>query len=292
MIVHQKPTQKAAPPFEPSMTRGRSESRKRSVSGRSQTGRILRQPCRYYLQGSCTRTSCENWYPPECQFCKTESGCNARDKYLFPHYKVEEQPNKKPKRELSKRKQRRQGCGSYCENCTSIGFCLARLRAVRTSEQNKVSEKPEAEVLGSIRRVRFTQSTLRQASIRENKGTSLEKIQVESSHRRSTHAVKFEDRSQEETERQERCARGDAWKLAENIYKLKETEKATFYSATDEWSLPVASTIKPEEREFVVISGASMRMVSGKDLNSAELATVRISKNPTTVMTVNGEVQT
>ena len=52
------------------------------------------------------------------------------------------------------------------------------------------------------------------------------------------------------------------------------------------------STIKLEEREFVVDSGASMHMVSKKDINSAELETMRISKNPTTVMTANGEVQT
>ena len=45
-----KPTPKAAPPSEPSMTRSRSASRKKSVRGRSQTGRILRQPCRYYLK--------------------------------------------------------------------------------------------------------------------------------------------------------------------------------------------------------------------------------------------------
>ena len=69
-------------------------------------------------------------------------------------------------------------------------------------------------------------------------------------------------------------------------------DKATFYSLTDEWILPAASTIKLKEREFVVDSGASMHMVSKKDLNSAELETMRISKNPTTVMTANGEVRT
>ena len=56
--------------------------------------------------------------------------------------------------------------------------------------------------------------------------------------------------------------------------------------------MPVASAIKPEEREFVVDSGASVHMVSKRDLNSDEWETVRISKNPTTVMTANGEVQT
>ena len=35
-----------------------------------------------------------------------------------------------------------------------------------------------------------------------------------------------------------------------------------------------------------------MHMVSKKDLDSSELETMRISKNPTTVMTANGEVQT
>ena len=33
-------------------------------------------------------------------------------------------------------------------------------------------------------------------------------------------------------------------------------------------------------------------MLSRKDLNSAELETVRVSKSPTTVVTANGEVQT
>ena len=39
------------------------------------------------------------------------------------------------------------------------------------------------------------------------------------------------------------------------------------------------STKGQEEREFVVDSEASMHMVSKKDLNSAELETMRISRN-------------
>ena len=45
---------------------------------------------------------------------------------------------------------------------------------------------------------------------------------------------------------------------------------------------PAASTKEPEERKFVVDSGASMHMVSKKDLNSAELETMRTSRSPTT----------
>ena len=53
-----------------------------------------------------------------------------------------------------------------------------------------------------------------------------------------------------------------------------------------------ASTLKPEEREIGVDSGASMHMISKKDLNSAELETMTTSISPTTVITANGEVQT
>ena len=68
--------------------------------------------------------------------------------------------------------------------------------------------------------------------------------------------------------------------------------QTSFLAPTDKWIMLAASTIKLEEREFVVDSGASMHMVSKKDINSAELETMRISRNPTTVMTANGEVQT
>ena len=47
--------------------------------------------------------------------------------------------------------------------------------------------------------------------------------------------------------------------------------------------MPVTSIKEPEEREFVVVPGASIYMVSKKDLNSVELETVRTSRSPTTV---------
>ena len=111
-------------------------------------------------------------------------------------------------------------------------------------------------------------------------------------HQRNPNAPKFEDRSQEETEWQERCAWEAAWRLAKSILKLNEKIKAAFFSPSENWCLPAPSTLKPEEREFVVDSGASMHMISKKDLNSAELETVTTSRSPTTVITANGEVQT
>ena len=101
----------------------------------------------------------------------------------------------------------------------------------------------------------------------------------------------FEDRSLEETEWQEQGAREAAWKLAKSVLKLKEHERATFFSPWEKRCL-LASTLKPEEREFVVDSGASMHMISKKDLSDAEMDTLTKSCSPTIFITANGEVQT
>ena len=75
------------------------------------------------------------------------------------------------------------------------------------------------------------------------------------------------------------------------MLKLKEHERATFFSPLENRCLP-ASSLKPEEREFVVDSGASMHMISKKDLSEAEMDTLTKSCSPTIVITANGEVQT
>ena len=59
--------------------------------------------------------------------------------------------------------------------------------------------------------------------------------------------------------------------------KLQEHQRATFFSSPEHRCLP-ASTLKLEEREFVVDSGTSTHMISRKDLISAEMDTMT-SKN-------------
>ena len=70
-----------------------------------------------------------------------------------------------------------------------------------------------------------------------------------------------------------------------------EKNKATFLSPSENRCL-LASTLKPEEREFVVDSGASMHVITKKDFNSPEIDTLTKSCSPTIVITANGEVQT
>ena len=92
-----KSTPKTTPSSESPTQRGRSASRKGTLGGRSPSGKSNRQPCKDFLKGIYTELPCDSWHPPECQFCKSESGCKFGNKCSFPQRKVEQQPNKKPK---------------------------------------------------------------------------------------------------------------------------------------------------------------------------------------------------
>ena len=98
-------------------------------------------------------------------------------------------------------------------------------------------------------------------------------------------------RPSEETSRQEDCARKAALDLARKMYKLRAEDKATFCSLVETKAAVLVSR-NTEDRMFVFDSGASMHMLSKKDSSSDEMDTLRRSRNPTTVMTAHGEVQT
>ena len=70
----------------------------------------------------------------------------------------------------------------------------------------------------------------------------------------------------------------------------KNKDKATFYSLIEARAMLAPTSTSPEEREFVVDSGASMHMLTRKDSRSDKMETLRRSRNATTVQT-NEEAQ-
>ena len=126
----QKPIPKAATPSEPSPTRGRRMSRKRSIRGKSNPSMILRQPCKCFLEGNCTRSPCEYWHPPECHFHKlnrdVKQGMNVYSRIVR---LANNQKTEKSYHSQKRKRQRRQKCCSYCENCTTIGFVSRKTRS-------------------------------------------------------------------------------------------------------------------------------------------------------------------
>ena len=240
-------------------------------------------------QGTCTRSPCEYWHPPECQFYKTETVCKAGEKCVFPHHKVDEEPNKKPKKSdhFTKKKKRKrwQKCSGSCENCTTIRLRLARLGCVGISKRQTVPVKPDAKSLGTN-----SSSTVHSVYATSSKYPGKERTIAWTSISQTASSVKslryeiWEPISMKRLKDNSDVPATRHGTFAKNMSKLKQKGQSLI--------MPAASTIKPEEREFVVDFGASMHMVSKKDLNSAELETMRTSRSPTTVTTASGEVQT
>ena len=182
----------------------------------------------------------------------------SQETRLFPHHKVDEQPNKRPKKGYfpTRRESEDKGAVAVVKRVSQVGCVSQDADALVSQGTNEFRGNPMQKVLNAIQRVRFTTSTPRHASIRDKKGPSLGKIQVKPRHQRGRYALKSEVRSHEETERQERCAQSKAWDLAKHVFQLKANDTATFFSQAEKWVLP---------------SGACMHMVSEKDLYSAEL---------------------
>ena len=301
----------------------RNASRNRSPRGKGPNGRMFRWPCKDFIKGTCTNSFCEKWHPPECLFYKTKSGCRFGEKCSHAHRQVDEQPCKRSKTNDDKsavamlnkndlhenvwqpvvnrdKSHERSGrpvinrdtchelkrgpTGRRSSNTRPLGCVFQDM------EPPKSILRKSSDMQKPIQRVKFTEAIARHTKIRYQ-NPSLGYICLGEPHQRSPNAPKFEDRSQEETEWQEQGAREAAWKLAKSVLKLKEKNRATFFSPSENRCLP-ASTLKPEEREFVVDSGASMHMISKKDLSDAEMDTLTKSCSPTIVITANGEVQT
>ena len=227
----------------------RNASRTRSPRGKSPSGRMSRWPCKDYLKGTCTNLFCEKWHPPECLFYKTKSGCRFWETCSYAHRQVDEQPSKRFKKNGDKsavamlkkyESYDRTGQPVVCRDtsherhgpvvCNSsstrqLGFVFQDMGPPKSSSilwKSSNIRKP-------IRRVKFTKAVARHVFIRDQ-NPSLGLICPGEPHQRSTSAPKFEDRSQEETEWQEQGAREAAWKLAKSVLKLKEKNKAAFFS--------------------------------------------------------------
>ena len=255
--------------------------------------------------------------PPECLFYKTKSGCRFGEKCSYAHRQVDEQPTRRSKKNDGKsavailKKGDWQERGPVTDQFHDRSGKPGKRSDKKLGQKSSIRQPSDARQLGCVfqdmtppksilrkctdmrkssQRVKFTKAIARHTKIRD-RNPSLGYICPGERHQRRPNAPKFEDRSLEEIEWQEQGAREAAWKQAKSVLKLKERDRATFFSPSENWCLP-ASNLKPEEREFVVDSGASMQMISKKVLSDAEMDTLTKSCSPTTVITANGEVQT
>ena len=252
-------------------------------SGSRETSPATRAKIFCLWGAKCETSSCDYRHPPVCRNYKSGNGCIYGMCCLFRHADSDEKPSKKveklgtPGAVAILKESKVQGCVSHnSDPQKSILWKAGELRANASAGHT----------------IKFSGRTWSQILSRERKGPSQGVIQKCGPHERNLCAPEFEDRTLEETSRQEDCARKAAWNLARRLYKHKNKDKTTFYSSVEPQAAPVLISQNPEDRMFVVDSRASMHMLSKKDLSSDEIDTLRRSRNPTTVVTANGEVQT
>ena len=256
-----KMTQPSSSPNSFMQQNERKSSRTRSPRRRSPSGRMSRWPCKDYLRGTCNNSFCEKWHPPECLFYKTKSGCRG----------------KKSDKKLGQKSSERQ-----TSDARQLG-CVFQDMTPPKSILQKCTNMPKP-----IQRVKFKKAIARHTKIRDQ-NPSLGYVCQGEPHQRSPNAPKFEDRSQEETGWQEQGCPRNSVEAGQKCVQIKK-------SMTEQHSSHLRKigaclhNFKPEEREFVVDSGASMHMIS-KDLSHAEMDTLTKPCSPTTVITANGEVQ-
>ena len=229
----------------------RKSSRTRSPRGRSPSGRTSRWPCKDYLRGTCNNSFCEKWHPPECLFYKTKSGCRIGEKCSFAHRQVDEQPTKRSKKnddksavamlkkddwnerrfvtdqshdrsgkpdKRSDKKLERRSSQRRSSDARQLG-CVFQDMTPPKSILRKSTDMPKP-----IQRVKFKKAIALHTKIRDQ-NPSLGYICPGEPLERSPNASKIEDRSLEETEWQERCAREAAWRLAKNVLKLRSMKE-------------------------------------------------------------------
>ena len=260
--------------------KGKSVSKGRSLRGVSPSGKRPRRPCKKYLSGNCTNPSCDSWNPPVSQNYKSKSGCKFGDNCVFLHRVADGQPSKRPKK----------GCGKgLCcpiDECKAVGFRNSGYRAAEI--QHDFTEGPTILETQTPRAVHNVCVEPRKNS--EKKGSI---AGCNSAHSSSLYAPKFEERSQEETfktraMRPERCMG-----IGQDYFQAQGKAQNNILVAFGcLWCLLAPSSVKTRGKRVCRRLRGFNAHAERKDLNSAELKTVRVSRNHTTVITANEEVQT
>ena len=157
---------------------------------------MSRWPCKYYLKGTCANSFCEKWHPPECLFYNSESGYRFGEKCSYAHRQADGRPSERSKKNGDK------SAVALLKSTRQLGCVFQDIEPPKSSSILRKS----SDIRKPIRCVQFTQAVVRHANIRDQ-NPSLGMICPGDPHQRNPNAPKFEDRFQEETEWQQRCAR-------------------------------------------------------------------------------------
>ena len=188
-------------------------SRTRSPGGRSLSPRITSKEFArlHAVKSGILQNACST---------SPKKGCRFGEKCSYAHRQVDEQSCTRSKKNGDK------SAVAMLKITRPLGCVCQDMEPPKSTTILRESSN----ILKPIRCLRSTKAVLRHANIRDQ-NPSLGYICPGDPHQRNPNAPKFEDRSQEETEWQERCARGAAWMLAKNITSPKKRRNIKQHSS-------------------------------------------------------------
>ena len=174
---------------------------------------------------------------PYVRNSKSDRGCKSGEKCVFMHKEFYSQPHKKQEAMVEKvpllllKNSKQSGCVFQDVEPPEI----------------QVNSTAGHDILGtSAQRAPHRRYTIRPIKNRERKGPSQGDTQHSEPCERGPHAPNFEERSQEEAMRQERCARRDAWEMVKKYLQTQRKGQSHILLAVR--SLAISSAIFDETR--------------------------------------------
>ena len=241
----------------------------------------IRILCKFLAK--CKIPSRSYWHPPVCHTHTSHSGCKYGEKCQFRHNNAEETPSKKSKKGSAK------GSVALLKKSPNCG-CASQDSYPKKSILQKVRKKGSNASAGHT--VKFSGGTWHQIKIRERKGPPRGTIQKCEPHERNPCAPRFEERSHEGHNKARELGPQSSVGLGEKHFTSSKIRTRPRFCSPVEVEAPVLFQKSLDERVLVVDSGASLHMLSKRDLRPVEMDTLRPFRTPTTVVTANGKVQT
>ena len=255
---------------------GRKPSKGMGPTRENPTGRKRQKPCKHYFKGTCTNPSCNCWDPPTCQNYIFKLGSKCGESCPFRHTDVDRRPNKKLKRSGGK------GSVALLMKSFQLGCVSQDTESPKTSVPRKS---------GSNRAVTCSTwhhtNSGKKGSIARGyaKGANLQNAIRVLLHLRKEQWMKPCNKNDAPAEKH------GTWR--KHIHQLKSKDRATFYFATEAWVMLAPSSKKSRGgRNSGRFWSINAHAEQKKGLSLGELEPLRKSRNPTTAVTANGEVQT
>ena len=168
----------------------------------------------------CERSSCDFRHPPVCRDYKSANRCIYGNNCIYRHADGEEKPSRKSKKEST------QGAVANLRH-RKVQGCVSQNSDPKKSILRKAGQTRLNASAGHT--IKFSGRTWYEIQIRQRKGPSGGVIQKGEPHEPNPCALKVEERTLEETSRQEECDHKAGWDLARKIYICSKAEdKATF----------------------------------------------------------------